>query len=257
MSDQNIVTTLSERILTLRFNRPEKKNAITSAMYTQMADALLAAEENPDVRVVLIAGTADIFCSGNDLQDFLAGEGSIHDMPVARFLRTLSVFTKPVVAAVNGPAVGIGTTLLLHCDLVYAGEGARLQLPFVNLGICPEFCSSYLLPRIMGHVKAAELILLGDAFSAQKAFELGLVNAVVPAAEVEPLALEKARRLAQQAPNALRISKMLMKRFNDSTMATALTVELDHFGQLLHGPELKEAVGAFMEKRKPDFSSFN
>lgn len=257
MSEQHIVTTLNERILTIRFNRPEKKNAITSAMYAQMADALAAAEENPDVRVVLFAGTPDIFCSGNDLQDFLEGEGSLHDRPVAHFMRALSAFTKPVVAAVNGPAVGIGTTLLLHCDLVYAGEGARLQLPFVNLGICPEFCSSYVLPRIMGHVKAAELVLLGEAFSAQKACELGLVNAVVAAAEVEALALEKARRLALQAPNALRVSKMLMKRCNDNSMQTALGIELDHFGELLRGSELKEAVAAFMQKRKPDFSAFS
>lgn len=257
LSESPVLITLSERILTLRLNRPEKKNAITSAMYTQMAEALLAAEENPEVRVLMFAGTADTFCSGNDLQDFLAATGSIHDTAVAHFLRTLSVFSKPVVAAVNGAAVGIGTTLLLHCDLVYAGEGARLQLPFVNLGLCPEFSSSYLLPRIMGHVKAAELILLGEVFSAQKACELGLLNAVVPAAEVEALALKNARRLAQQAPNALRVSKMLMKRFNNTTMQTALTVELDHFGELLRGPEIQEAVAAFMQKRTPDFSGFN
>ncbi|MDI1302692.1 MAG: enoyl-CoA hydratase [bacterium] len=257
MSAQNIVTTLNERILTIRFNRPEKKNAITSAMYAQMADALLEAEASPEVRVVLFAGTADTFCSGNDMQDFLAASGSIHDAPVARFMRTLAVFTKPVVAAVNGPAVGIGTTLLLHCDLVYAGEGARLQLPFVSLGVCPEFCSSYLLPRIMGHVKAAELILLGEAIGAQKACELGLVNAVVPAAEVEALALQKAQRLAQQAPASLRVSKMLMKRFNDTALNASLTVELDYFGEMLRGPEIQEAVAAFMQKRKPDFSGFN
>lgn len=257
ISEQPVLITLNERILTIRLNRPQKKNAITSAMYTQMAEALLGAEESPEVRVVMFAGTADTFCSGNDLQGFLALDGNIHDTPVARFLRTLSVFTKPVVAAVNGAAVGIGTTMLLHCDLVYAGEGARLQMPFVNLGICPEFCSSYLLPRIMGHVKAAELIFLGEAFSAQKACELGLVNAVVAAAEVEALALQKAQRLVQQAPNALRVSKMLMKRFNDTTMQTALTVELDHFGEMLRGSEIQEAVAAFMQKRPADFSSFN
>lgn len=257
MSEQHVVTDLSESILTLRLNRPDKKNAITSAMYAQMADALLAAAENPAVRVVLVTGTADTFSSGNDLQDFLSASGSIHDAPVARFMRTLAAFAKPVVAAVNGAAVGIGTTLLLHCDLVYAGEGTRLQLPFVNLGLCPEFCSSYVLPRMVGHAKAAELLMLGEPFGAQKALEYGLVNDVLAAADVERVAREKARRLAQQAPNALRVTKMLMKRFNEAAMREAITVELDHFGEVLRGPEVKEAVAAFMQKRQPDFSTFN
>jgi enoyl-CoA hydratase/carnithine racemase len=257
MSHSHVVSTLDDRVLTIRLNRPDKKNALTSAMYTALREALEAAAENPDVRVVLLAGTAGVFCSGNDLQDFLELAGDIHETPVSRFLRALSAFGKPVVAAVEGPAIGIGTTLLLHCDLVYVGEGARLQLPFASLGLCPEFASSYLLPRILGHVRAAELLMLGDAFTAQKACELGLVNEVLPTAEVEGRARAQALRLAAQAPQALRTTKMLMKRFNSAGVSESLQVEMGHFGELLQGEELKEAVAAFMAKRKPDFSSFS
>ncbi|HEX6591881.1 MAG TPA: enoyl-CoA hydratase [Moraxellaceae bacterium] len=257
MSSEFVVTSLESRILTIRLNRADKKNALTSAMYTALRVALEEAAANAEVRVVLFTGSDGVFCSGNDLQDFLELAGDIQETPVARFLRTLSVFPKPVVAAVEGPAIGIGTTLLLHCDLVYAARGARLQLPFASLGLCPEFASSYLLPRILGHVRAAELLMLGDPFTAEKALEYGLVNEVLEPAELAARALSQAQRLATQAPEALRTTKMLMKRFNGESLRESIHVEMGHFGELLKGEELKEAVSAFRAKRKPDFSRFD
>ncbi|MDR3416214.1 MAG: enoyl-CoA hydratase [Nevskia sp.] len=252
-----IQTHLQDRVLTLRLNRPEKKNALTQAMYAAMAEALSQAATNPEVRVVLFTGVPDAFSAGNDLQDFLSNPPAGEDAPVARFMRTLAVFPKPVVAAVNGVAVGIGVTLLLHCDLVYAGQNARLQMPFTNIGICPEFASTYLLPRIMGNVRAAELVMFGEPFGAAKAHEYGLVNAVLPDTEVEPHALERARKLAQQPPNALRVTKKLMRRWSESTAVEAIKIEADHFIPMLRQAEALEAMSAFMQKRKPDFSKFN
>jgi enoyl-CoA hydratase/carnithine racemase len=255
MSDL-IQTQLQDRVLTLRMNRPDKKNALTQAMYSAMADALKEAAENHEVRVLVIAGVADAFTSGNDLQDFLKNPPTGEDAPVARFMRALATFPKPVIAAVNGFAVGIGVTLLLHSDLVYVGQNARLQMPFTSIGICPEFSSTYLLPRIMGNVRAAELTLFGEAFTAAKALEYGLVNEVLPDAEVEPRAQERARKLAQQAPNALRVTKKLLHRWSEKTALEAIQVEADHFIPMLGQPEALEAMTAFMQKRKPDFSKF-
>lgn len=257
MSNPHLVVTQEGAVQTLRLNRPEKKNALDAALYTSLCDALDAAAGNADVRVVVLAGGAELFSSGNDLQDFMEFSGDIHALPVARFLRTLSAFPKPVVAAVNGAAVGIGTTMLLHCDLVYAGENARLQLPFVNLGLCPEFASSYLLPRLLGHVRAAELLMLGESIPAQKALALGLVNEVLPPAEVEARAHARAAQLAAQAPQALRITKRLMRAFHDVHLQQSLQTELDSFGALLQAGEFREAVAAFLGKRKPDFSRFS
>ena len=255
MSDL-IQTELQDRVLTLRMNRPDKKNALTQAMYAAMADALNQAAENHEVRVLVIAGVPDAFTSGNDLQDFLKNPPKGDDAPVARFMRALAVFPKPVIAAVNGFAVGIGVTLLLHSDLVYVGQNAKLQMPFTNIGICPEFSSTYLLPRIMGNVRAAELTLFGEPFTAAKALEYGLVNEVLPDAEVEPRALERARKLAQQAPNALRVTKKLLHHWSEKTALEAIQVEADHFIPMLGQPEALEAMTAFMQKRKPDFSKF-
>ena len=252
-----IQTQLQDRVLTLRLNRADKKNALTQAMYATLADALKDAETNSEVRVVLFAGAPDAFSSGNDLQDFLKNPPKGDDAPVARFMRALAAFPKPVVAAVNGVAVGIGVTLLLHSDLVYAGQNARLQMPFVNIGICPEFASTYILPRLMGHVRAVELAMLGEPFTAAKALEYGLVNAVLPDAEVDAHALERARKLAQQPPNALRVTKRLLKRWTLETAQEAIKLEADHFIPMLGQPEALEAMGAFMQKRKPDFSRFN
>ena len=174
-----------------------------------------------------------------------------------RFMRSLANLEKPVVAGASGIAVGVGVTLLLHCDLVYCGEQTKLNMPFSSLGICPEFASSYLLPRLMGHARAAELLMLGEGFSAKKALDCGLVNALLPNAEVEATALAKARQIAAMPPRAIRITKMLLKKWSLATVNESIAFEAGHFMAMLHEPEAREAISAFMQKRKPDFSSFN
>lgn len=259
-----ILIDLQDRVLTIRMNRVDKKNALTQAMYTAIADALNDAATNPEVRVVLFTGALEAFSAGNDIPDFLktqpaSGDDAaerFHASPVGRFMVALADFPKPVVAAVTGPAIGVGVTLLLHCDLVYAGTNARLQMPFVNIGICPEFASSLLLPRIMGHVRAAELVMFGEPFSATTAREYGLVNAVLPDAEVESHARERARKLAQQPPNALRATKDLLKHWDRTLAKEAIIHEAGRFVPMLGQGEALEAMSAFMGKRKPDFSKF-
>lgn len=256
MNQSHILAELNERVLTLRINRPDKKNALSQVMYAALADALNGASTNPEVRVVLITGQSDCFTSGNDIQDFLRPHTTADGSPVARFMRGLAVFPKPAVAAVNGPAVGIGTTMLLHCDLVYAGESTRFHMPFVNIGICAEYGSSWLLPRIMGNVRAAELILLGEPFTAAKALQYGLINEVLPDAAVEARARDRALRLAQQPPEALRINKQLLKRVVLDPIEQAMLAEFEKLAPMLSGTEAREAMTAFMQKRKPDFSKF-
>ncbi|MGH8456236.1 MAG: enoyl-CoA hydratase [Stenotrophobium sp.] len=254
-----LTSEIKDGILTLRFNRPEKKNALTSAMYQAGADALNAAAGDASVRVVLIAGTQGSFSAGNDLQDFMQNPPKLGEdnHPVARFMRAVAGVPKPLIAAVNGHAVGIGTTLLLHCDLAYAGESARFQLPFVNIGICAELASTYLLPRAVGYVRAAELILLGEAFDAHKALAYGLINEVLPDADCEARALNRAQRLAQQPPQALRTNKALLRRWCQDTVMEAIKIEAEHFIPMLNGAEAREAIGAVLQKRKPDFSKFS
>ena len=256
MSDNHIVTTLADRVLTLRMNRLDKKNALTQAMYTAMADAITAAAANPEVRVLLITGDANCFCAGNDLGDFMNSPPGSADSPVALFMKALASFDKPAIAAVSGIAVGVGVTMLLHCDLVYCGEKTKLNMPFVSLGICPEFASSYILPRLMGHVRAAELVLLGEGFTAETALQYGLVNALLPNDQVEAKALEKARHIAGLPPAAVRTTKMLLKKWSNAKAVEAINVEVDHFMPMLRGPEAIEAISSFMQKRKPDFSKF-
>lgn len=255
---QAIVTELEQSVLTLRMNRPEKKNAITTAMYNGISQALDRAADDAAVRVVLLTGGPDCFSSGNDIVDFLDNPpGDMADSPVGRFMAALSQFRKPVVAAVNGLAIGIGTTMLLHCDLVYAGTGARFQMPFASIGVCPEFGSSYVLPRLLGHQRAAELLMLGEPLDAARALDYGLINGVLPDARVSGHALAQARRLAQQPPNALRTTKALLKRWTQAQMAEVIRVEAQHFQPLLNMPEAREAMNAFRQKRKPDFSQFS
>ena len=249
-------TELSEGIVTLRFNRPEKKNAINLAMYTALADGITEAEGNDAVRVIMFAGSDDCFTSGNDLADFLGAPPTGTESPVMQFLLALSRARKPLVAAVNGTAVGIGVTLLLHCELVYAGSGARFQLPFVDLGLCPEAGSTLLLPRLMGHQRAAELLLLGEPFGAEKARELGIVSAVYPAGQVLAEARAKALQLAAKPPAALRLAKSLLKREYAAQLQETIAEEGVQFMALLKSPEAGEALQAFMQRRKPDFSSF-
>lgn len=256
MSTQHILCDVADGVMTIRLNRPEKKNALNQAMYTAMADALRNADQDGTVRAILLTGTDDCFCSGNDIQDFLEMPPAGEDAPVLRFMRALAEARKPVVAAVNGPAVGVGTTLLFHVDLAYAGESARFHMPFVNIGICPEFASSYLLPQMIGHAHAAELVMLAEPFSAARALECKLINAVLPDAQVYAHARAKAVKLAQQPPNALRTTKMLLKRWNAPRVAEAIMFEAQHFMPMLGGPEAREALTAFIQKRKPDFSKF-
>lgn len=245
-------------VMTLTFNRPDKKNAITAAMYTALAAALEAAAGDPEVRVAVVQGAEPVFTAGNDLADFLhnppltaVGEGPA---PVVRFLHALRDFPKPLLAAVCGPAVGIGTTLLLHCDLVYAGDNAAFSLPFVNLGLCPEAGASLLLPQLVGHLRAAEKLMLGEPFYADEAVEMGLVNRVLPPHEVHAYTQAQAAKLAAKPVSSLRATKALMKLSQQQPLAAVMQAELGHFAALLQGPAAKEAIGAVMDKRKPDFS---
>jgi enoyl-CoA hydratase/carnithine racemase len=246
-------------LLTLTFDRPQRKNAITTAMYQDMVAALSAAESDPTVRAVLFKGSAAIFSSGNDLEDFMKQPPLGMDAPVMQFLQCISTASKPLVAAVAGPAVGIGTTLLLHCDMVYAADNAVFALPFVSLGLCPEAASSLLLPRIAGYQRAAEKLLTGEPFDVSEALAMGFVNKVQPVAEVDAYATAQARKLVALPPASLRLTKSLMKRGLADAHEVAATIETEagHFGRMLRAPEAREAMTAFFEKRKPDFSKFD
>ncbi len=219
-------------------------------MYRQLGDALAAAGAAADVRAVLLHGTRECFSAGNDLGDFLKPRAPGAEPAAARLFRTLPSLAKPIVAAVAGPAVGIGCTLLLHCDLVYAAPNARFQLPFVPLGIVPEFGSTLLLPLLAGYQRAAELLLLGEPFSAEQAREAGIVNAVVPAAEVLELAERKARALAALPPESIRLTKALLKATQRGALEARIAEESRIFAERLASPEAKAAMSAFLEKRK-------
>ena len=245
----HILTQLDSRVLTLSFNRPERKNALTLAMYGALADLIKAADADNEVRV-------PVNTSGNDLMDFM-NEPEIHDNhPVVRFMEALRHCSKPVVAVVRGHAVGIGTTMLLHCDLVYAADDARMQLPFVNLGLCPEYASSYLVPRLVGQQKAAELFLLGEPFSGADAAALGLVTKSVPWDELTEYSRAKIARLALQPPGAVRRTKALLRAATNVAVDASLSTEYAGFAAGLASEECKESVTAFFEKRAPDFSRF-
>jgi len=245
----------TERVLTITFNRVDKKNSFTAAMYAEMADTLTAAQADDAVRVVVFQGHETIFSSGNDIADFLKTPPLSPDVPVFRFLRAISSFAKPLVAAVCGPAVGIGTTLLFHCDLVYAGDNAAFSMPFVNLGLCPEAASSLLAPQRMGYGRAAEALLLGDPFLAEAALEMGLVARIVPPAEANALAQRQAQKLASKPMSSLLQTKRFMKMGQAEAVAQRLGDEGLVFGRMLGEPAAREAFTAFMEKRLPDFST--
>ena len=251
---QGILVHNESGILTLTFNRPDKKNSITAAMYQQLADALKVAADDANTRVVVIQGSETIFSAGNDLGDFMnnppAGDGS----PVFQFLHGIAAFPKPLLAAVCGPAVGVGTTLLLHCDLVIAGDNAAFSMPFVNLGLCPEAASSLLVPQMMGYHRAAEALLLGEPFLAEAALEVGLVNRVVPPSEATRVAMQWAQKLAAKPISSLIETKRLLKKGNADTVKARMTEEGVSFGRMLREPAAKEAFSAFMERRLPDFS---
>lgn len=246
-----------DRVMTLRFDRPARKNAITAEMYAALADALTLAEQDAGVRVIVLAGHVDAFTAGNDLEDFMQRPPAGDDAPVFRFLRAVSTFPKPIIGAVSGLAVGIGTTVLLHCDVVYASETARFSLPFVQLGLCPEAASSLLLSQVVGTRKATELLMFGEPFDAPQALAMGLINAVVPVAELEPAVKARASRLAALPAPALRATKMLMKAQQAESIAQQIALEVDVFGRMLRQPAAREAFAAFFEKRSPDFSRFD
>lgn len=252
-----IRTACAEGVFQIEIDHPDKKNALTSDMYATMADALARADADPAARVVLISGAGGNFTAGNDLSDFLAEPPSSEDAPVFRFLDALANLQKPFVAAVEGVAVGVGTTLLLHCDLVYAGAGARFVLPFAKLGLTPEAASSLLLPLRAGHARAAELLMFGEPFSAQLALELGIVNGILPDGQVIEHAFERCRKLTEQPAASLRLTKQLLKRGQQALVRETMSHESEKFRQRLQSPEAKEAFAAFLEKRKPDFSRFD
>ena len=252
--NQDILTHVEGGVMTITLNRLERKNSITSAMYGAMADALFAAEHEVAVHVVVFQGHETVFSAGNDITDFLGKPPAGADAPVFRFLRGLATFTKPVVAAVCGPAVGVGTTMLFHCDLVYAGDNAAFSMPFVNLGVCPEAASSLLVPQMLGYHRAAEALLLGEPFMAEAALEVGLVNRVVPPTEANGMAQAVARKLAAKPIGSLVETKRLMKKGQQQLVLQQIAEEGQSFARMLTEPAAKEALEAFMEKRKPDFS---
>jgi enoyl-CoA hydratase/carnithine racemase len=251
-SNAKIVIENQDGISCIMMNRPEKKNALTIAMYSAMTDSIQQAERDGRVRVILIQGAGGCFTSGNDLKDFLDSPPKDENSPVFAFMKAISRAEKPIVAAVSGLAVGIGTTMLLHCDLVYAGANTKFSMPFVNLGLCPEAGSSFLLPLLAGHRRASELLLLGESFTAEKAKEIGLVNAVCDDAEVLHYAMEQARKLAAQPPASVRLTKALLKRANAATIETTISEEAGLLMNRLASPEAAEAFKAFFERRKPD-----
>lgn len=254
MTDK-IAYAVDDSIAIIRLNRPEKKNAMDMDCYVQFADALQRAEADLAVDAILITGGEACFCSGNEVQGFLSVDSREASMAaILRFMETLHAATKPVLAAVSGPAIGIGTTLLLHCDLVLAADTARFAMPFVRLGICPEFGSSVLLQRYVGYQRANEILFFGEAFDAPTAHAMGIVNRVVPPAELAAAALEQARRLTALPRNALRASKALLKKGRGADLTAVFREEIDHVNRLLQMPEAREAFTAFIERRKPDFS---
>jgi len=251
-----IKTRVGSRIAFVELARLDKKNALTGEMYGQLADAIGGADADPQVRVVLLHGAPDCFCAGNDVGDFLKRPPLAEGSPSQRFFEVMQAARKPIVAAVGGPAVGIGTTMLLHCDLVYAATSARFQLPFVPLGIVPEFGSTYLLPLLAGYQRAAELLLLGQPFTAEKAKEVGIVSDVFPMEELLPRTTKIAEALAALPPESIRLTKSLMKKRHAAVTRETIAEEIKMFGERLGSAEAKEAMSAFLEKRKPDFSRF-
>jgi enoyl-CoA hydratase/carnithine racemase len=241
-------------VLELGFNRPARKNALTHAMYETLAASVRSAEADGAVRAILFHGTPEAFTAGNDIADFIERPPHGEDSPVFRFIVSVLESTKPMVAAVNGPAVGIGTTLLLHCDLVYAGEDARFSLPFTQLGLVPEFASSYVLPLVAGYQRAAEILLLGEAFGAEAALAAGFVNRVVPVADTLATARAAADKLCALPPKSVRVARALLRETHREAIAKRALAESVHFREMLREPAAREALAAFMEKRKPDFS---
>jgi enoyl-CoA hydratase/carnithine racemase len=252
MSD--IIIERTDGILRVAFNRPQKKNAMTGAMYTNLADVFNESAEDEDIRVVLWYGAGGVFCAGNDVEDFLQHPPRPGDFPQGRLMDALIRFEKPIVAAVQGAAIGGGTTMLTHCDFVYASESAKFQLPFINLALVPEFGSSFSIPARVGHLRAAELFLLGEPFTASRALEIGLVTRVVPDGDLLAIATATAQKLAAKPGGALLASRRLIKQASMSQLKDAVNSENAVFMERVVSAEAKEALSAFLEKRPPNFS---
>jgi enoyl-CoA hydratase/carnithine racemase len=250
-----IITESSASVLRVQLNRPAKKNAMTSSMYVTLAEIFTDAAKNEQTRVVLWHGAGDSFCAGNDIEDFLKNPPGPGDSPQARLMHALVDFDKPIVAAVQGAAIGGGTTMLTHCDFVYAGESAKFRMPFVDLAVLPEFGSSCSIPAMMGHIRAAELILLGLPFDARRALELGFVNQVVSDQNLLATASETARKLAAKPAGALQASKRLMKRSFRGQIKAAMKAENEAFSAQVRSEDAREAFAAFLQKRPPNFNS--
>jgi enoyl-CoA hydratase/carnithine racemase len=250
----DIVTEHAGSILRVQLNRPTKRNAMTSAMYVALAGIFNEAANDENTRVVLWHGAGDSFCAGNDIEDFLKNPPGPGESPQARLMEALVKLDKPLVAAIHGAAIGGGTTMSLHCDFVYAGESAKFQMPFINLAVVPEFGSSSIVPTRIGHLRAAELILLGSPFDARRAVELGLVSQVVPDQELLAVATAAAKKLAAKPAGALQASKRLMKQPFREQIKAAMKAENEEFSAQVRSEDAKEAFTAFLEKRKPNFT---
>ena len=257
MSPAEIQVRHDDAVCHIVIHRPERKNALTHTMYSAINDALLAAEANPCVRVIVLSGEGENFTSGNDLKDFLQHPPMDEQAPVMVMLNTLLNAQKPIVAAVSGYAIGIGTTLLMHCDLAYCDTTARFQLPFVSLGLCPEAGSSYVLPLMAGHRRAAELLLLGETFSPETARDIGLVNTIVLDEPVLDYAMRKAKQLAHQPYASVLLTKSLLKKPHQTVFSAHMRFEGQHFMTRVTSPEALEAFSAFQEKRQPNFRPFD
>ncbi|MEM7534107.1 MAG: enoyl-CoA hydratase-related protein [Chloroflexota bacterium] len=259
MSDQpKILISQKEAIVRIQFNRPEKKNALNKEMYDAAREALIAADQNESVRVVYFTGSGDSFTAGNDLKDFrmpssddaASNMTSNEPSPASKFIKQISITETPIVAAVNGMAIGVGTTMLLHCDLVYAAPNAVFLMPFVDLGAVPEAASSYLLPQMVGQRRAAELLMLCERFDATTAAMLGIINDAVSADKLESYAWGKAEALANKPPQALRQTKLMLKRGNQQAVAETIPYEMELFGERLRSDEAQAVIQAMMSRKK-------
>ena len=249
-----ILTEREGSVLRIQLNRPTKRNAMTTGMYVALADILNNAANDERTRVVLWHGAGDSFCAGNDIEDFLKNPPGPGESPQAQLMHALIDFDKPVVAAVQGAAIGGGTTMLLHSDFIYASETAKFQMPFINLAVVPEFGSSAMLPARIGHLRATELILLGSPFDAHRALELGLITQLVPGQELLATAAAIAKKLAAKPIGALQASKRLLKQSSREQIKAAMRAENEEFSVQVRSADAKEALTAFLEKRQPDFN---
>jgi enoyl-CoA hydratase/carnithine racemase len=253
---EELIVTSADGVMEIRFNRPEKKNALTRAMYEGVVAAFDSAENDPTIRVIMLTGTGDTFTSGNDIKDFQQRARTPNSSAASPFLTALSTLKKPLIAAVNGAAIGVGTTMLAHCDLIVAARSARFVMPFTRLGLVPEAGSSLLFPQLLGHQRASAMLLLGDALDAEAALAAGFVYQVVADADLMPAARTVAGRLAALPPRAIRQTKHLMRR-GKPDLPGRIGEELELFRERVYSPEAAEAFAAFMEKRAPDFSRFS